>query len=141
VRANSSAWGRRRSPEWKRAPPRGATATGHAGRHSVVLDENGGERSRSLHSPSLHNWEHSFCLFPWMQARGYLLHNPNLHKALYRLPNSSGLHSISLDRVYAGCQSPSWRIDTREKIKFAFGMIHGFSTFNVDRMEQRRRWR
>jgi hypothetical protein len=97
--------------------------------------------SRSLHSPSLHNWEHPFCLFPWMQARGYLLHNPNLHKALYRLPNSSGLHFVSLDRVYAGCQSPPWRIDTQEKIKFAFGMIHGFSTFNVYRMEQRRRWR
>jgi hypothetical protein len=58
---------------------RGAAAASCAGRHQVVVDEKA-ERKQGR-----------------MSARGHVLHV---------LPNNSGLHSISLNKVYAGCQSP-----------------------------------
>jgi hypothetical protein len=54
---------------------------------------------------SLHNRECSWAAFPRMRVGTLLLHLGSLHKALCSLPNIGGLHSISLDRPYAGYQS------------------------------------
>jgi hypothetical protein len=62
-------------------------------------------RTTSMAYASLHSWERPFIAFPLMQAGGHFLHSLSLHKALCRLPNMARLHSISLDRPYAGCQS------------------------------------
>jgi hypothetical protein len=62
-------------------------------------------RTASMAYASLHSWERPFLAFALMQAGGHFLHSLSLHKALCRLPNMARLHSISLDRPYAGCQS------------------------------------
>jgi hypothetical protein len=71
--------------------------------HPVVVEEGEGKQVTAL--ASLHSWEHSFQAFPAMQAGYPFLHNTSLHQSLCRLPNTGGLHCVSLDRAYAACQS------------------------------------
>jgi hypothetical protein len=62
---------------------------------------------------SLHNRKRSSPSFLWMQAGGLLLHKLSLYKALCRLPNSSELHPVSLDRSYAAFQTPPYKTSPR----------------------------
>jgi hypothetical protein len=98
----------------RRAPPGGllfpplvgdGADAGETGEEVECASHEGVKRLTKVALASLHNRERSWAAFPRMQASTLLLHLGSLHKALCSLPNIGGLHSISLDRPYAGCQS------------------------------------